>query len=535
MSFLIELAYYAGRVAYCKAVGRYVMYDNGSGSYYRAVTDGNTGADGDTAANPAALADVHGLAVFPDIAFIGIERMTGGENVHTGGYQCVFPNKHAATVKNRAAEVYENAFFGVDKAAVVAVERGLEIYVGGTVRKQFVKYVAHAFLVVFGYVQTAQKFFHFVAVCVHFGSMGIVWLAGFHFLQFLPEGGVLFQFFFACHCQGFKRFTNLHKNRQIGYLCDRFGFYYMFLQSITIDTDKAINVNDSIKAVTETLVEQIMDDPDGFMRELLSKGLEFGLKLVAAIVIYFIGAWLIRRVKKLLVRRFERRNTEGTLASFVTSLVTITLTVLLVTITIGTLGINTTSLAALLAAGGMAIGMALSGSVSNFAGGLMLLIFKPFKAGDYIKTQGFEGIVTELSIFHTKLRTYDNRVIVVPNGALSNGNIENIFHYPVRRIGIVVTVEYGTDADKCTDLLLSLMKSDERVLTAGHQWAKDPSVRITALNDSNVEFTVWIWTKTDDYWDVMYDMNRLVYTELPKNGIQFAYPHMDIDLNEKRN
>ena len=309
----------------------------------------------------------------------------------------------------------------------------------------------------------------------------------------------------------------------------------MLLQSISINTDKAINVNDSIKAVTETLIEQVRTDPDGFMKDLLTKGLEFGLKLVAAIAIYLVGAWLIRRIKKVLARRFERRNTEGTLASFVTSLVTITLTVLLVIITIGTLGINTTSLAALLAAGGMAIGMALSGSVSNFAGGLMLLIFKPFKAGDFIKTQGFEGIVPELSIFHTNLRTYDNRVIVVPNGALSNGNIENIFHYPVRRISLVVTVEYGTDADKCIELLLSLVNSDKRVLTAAHQGAKDPAVQITALNDSNVEFTVWIWTRTGDYWNVMYDMNRLVYTELPRNGIQFAYPHMDIDLKEKRN
>ena len=535
MSFLIELAYYAGRVAYRKAVGGYVMDDDGSGSYYRAVADGDTRADGHAAANPAALSNVYRLAVLPLVTFIGIKRMPGCEYVDARGYQCVSAYKYTAAVKNRAAEVYENAFFGVNQAAVVAVERRFEIYVRSTVGKQFVQYVAHAFLVVFGYVQTAKQFLHFVAVCVHFGRVGIVWQPCLHFVQLLPESGVLFQFFLACHCQWFKRFTNLHKNRQIGYLCDRFGFYNMFLQSITIDTDKAINVNDSIKAVTETLVEQIMSDPNGFMKELLSKGLEFGLKLVAAIAIYLVGAWLIRRVKKLLVRRFEHRNTEGTLASFVTSLVTITLTVLLVTITIGALGINTTSLAALLAAGGMAIGMALSGSVSNFAGGLMLLIFKPFKAGDYIKTQGFEGIVTELSIFHTKLRTYDNRVIVVPNGALSNGNIENIFHYPVRRIGIVATVEYGTDADKCADLLLSLMKSDKRVLTAGHQGAKDPSVRITALNDSNVEFTAWIWTKTGDYWDVMYDMNRLVYTELPKNGIQFAYPHMDIDLNEKKN
>lgn len=303
-----------------------------------------------------------------------------------------------------------------------------------------------------------------------------------------------------------------------------------FLQQIAVDSQNVINVNDSIKAVTESIIEQVKDDPNVFVKDVLDKALDFGLKLVAAIAIYIVGAWLIKKVKNGMIRRFSRRETEKTLATFITSLVSITLTILLVIVTIGTLGINTTSLAALLAAGGMAIGMALSGSVSNFAGGIMLLIFKPFKAGDYITAQGHSGIVTELTIFYTKIRTYDNRLVVIPNGVLSNGNIENAFHDTVRRVNVSVTVEYGTDADKCIELMKTLAAQDKRIIDSSVPGAKDPNVMLASLNDSNIEFTAWLWVKAEDYWSVMYDMNKLYYTELPKNGINFAYPHLDVSV-----
>jgi small conductance mechanosensitive channel len=178
-----------------------------------------------------------------------------------------------------------------------------------------------------------------------------------------------------------------------------------FLQTTTVDPNVVINVNDSIKAATSNLIQQVKEDPNTFMHDLLQSAIDFGLKLLAAIAIYVIGAWLIKRVKIWLGKVFAKRKTEATLSTFITSLVSITLTVLLIVITIGTLGINTTSLAALLAAGGMAIGMALSGTVSNFAGGLMILVFKPFKAGDFISAQGFSGTVKEVSIVNTKIIT----------------------------------------------------------------------------------------------------------------------------------
>jgi len=303
-----------------------------------------------------------------------------------------------------------------------------------------------------------------------------------------------------------------------------------FLQ-VTVDPNTVINVNDSIKAVTDDLINQVKEDPDTFLHDLMQSAIDFGLKLLAAIVIYIIGAWLIRRIKKWLGKLFIRRNTEPTLSSFITSLVSITLTVLLIVITIGTLGINTTSLAALLAAGGMAIGMALSGAVSNFAGGLMILVFKPFKAGDFINAQGYSGTVREVSIVNTKIVTPDNRVIIIPNGALSNGNIDNYSTQNIRRLDIELNMAYDTDADKCIAAILAILNSDPRVLDAGTEGASDPISVISSMNDSTVTFLARVWVNSADFWPVKFDLNKTLFTELPKQGFTFEYPHMNISIN----
>ena len=176
---------------------------------------------------------------------------------------------------------------------------------------------------------------------------------------------------------------------------------------------------DSLATKTVQLVETIKSTPaNELLAGLGQQALHFGLKVLAALVIYFVGAWLIRKVRNMLIRGFKRKGTETTLAAFVDSLVGIGLWILLIILTIGALGINTTSLAALLAAGGMAIGMALSGTVQNFAGGIMLLVFKPFRAGDYIEALGFAGTVKEINIVSTKLTTVDNREIILPNGGI---------------------------------------------------------------------------------------------------------------------
>lgn len=307
----------------------------------------------------------------------------------------------------------------------------------------------------------------------------------------------------------------------------------------------AIPPSDSIRAVTENIIRQVQTDPESFWHGVLDSAIHFGLKVLVALVIYLIGAWLIRRVKRLLVRVFERRHTERTLASFICSFVSITLTVMLVIATIGTLGVDTTSFAALLAAGGMAIGMALSGTVQNFAGGIILLVFRPFKAGDFITAQGQSGTVMDVNIFSTKILTTDNRVVVLPNGALSNGTIENVSAQVLRRVEWKVSVSYGVDSNACMDAIRAILLSDKRILTSADERPKnhsrsavdtagltipDPTVVLSSLNASDITFYIRAWVRTSDYWDVLYNLNNRFYTELPPQGFPFAYPHMDINI-----
>lgn len=310
----------------------------------------------------------------------------------------------------------------------------------------------------------------------------------------------------------------------------------------------AIPPSDSIRQVTENIIRQATTDPESFWHGVMDSAIRFGLKVLVALVIYLIGAWLIKHVKGLLVKVFERRHTERTLATFISSLVSITLTVMLVLATIGTLGVDTTSFAALLTAGGMAIGMALSGTVQNFAGGIMLLIFRPFKAGDFISASGVSGTVMEVSIVSTKILTTDNRVIVLPNGSLFSGNIENVSAQPLRRVEWTVSVEYGSDADKCMQLIQQILHSDMRILTSADQRPKvdsrsavntenlpipDPFVALSSLNDNDISFVVRAWVRKEDYWNVFYDLNLRFYTELPQNGFGFAYPHVDVNITNQ--
>ena len=304
---------------------------------------------------------------------------------------------------------------------------------------------------------------------------------------------------------------------------------FPILQASTVQEEEIASKVDSAKVTFEHFAEQMAANPTETLEGLMHQAIEFGIKLVAAIIIYIVGAWLIKRIRRMIVNGFNRRKADKTLVSFVASLVSITLTVVLIIITIGTLGINTTSIAALLAAGGMAIGMALSGTVQNFAGGMMILAFKPFKAGDFIEAQGYSGTVTAVSIVSTSLTTPDNRSIILPNGALFNGNIDNYSRHPLRRVSWDIGVEYGTDSAACTELLMKLLRSDARVLDASAgNGAEDPAVVLSKLADSAVVFTVRVWVKKEDYWGLLYDYNRKVYDELPKAGIGFPFPQMDV-------
>ena len=301
----------------------------------------------------------------------------------------------------------------------------------------------------------------------------------------------------------------------------------LLLQDITTPV---ILPADSLRQVTETIIQKVQEDPNAFWTQLLHNAITFGIKVVIALIVYIIGAWLIKRVKKLLLRIFERRDTERTLASFVSSLVSISMTVLLIIVTVSTLGVDTTSLAALLAAGGMAIGMAMSGTVQNFAGGIMLLVFKPFKVGDFITAQGFSGTVTDVSIVSTKIVSTDNHIVVIPNGTLSNGNIDNYSANPLRRVDLEISVAYGADADRCIETILDIVHGDKRIIDAQTPGAADPFVALSSLNASDITFVVRVWVHTPDYWNVRFDLNKSLYTQLPQQGFEFAYPHMDVTL-----
>lgn len=284
-----------------------------------------------------------------------------------------------------------------------------------------------------------------------------------------------------------------------------------------------------IQAELAAVAEKIATTPTNeLIGDFLEKAISFGIKVLAAILIYLIGAWLIKKIKGMLKRIFDKKGTDAAIASFTMSIVSIALTIILIIVTIGTLGIDTTSFAALLAGGGMAIGMALNGTVQNFAGGIMILIFKPFKSGDYIEAQGFAGTVSEVTITSTKLTTVDNRIIIIPNGALSNGTINNYSDQKFRRVDLTVDVEYGTSSDAVKAVLHSIVKEDARILSE----PAEPFIALSSLKDSSIQFTMRLWVKSSDYWGVYFDTTEKVYNELPKNGINFPFPQLDVNIKQ---
>lgn len=296
----------------------------------------------------------------------------------------------------------------------------------------------------------------------------------------------------------------------------------------------SVSRKDSLNAVQAELasvMEKLTTTPTtDLLKEFIDNTIRFGLKVLAAFLIYIVGAWIIKKIKGVLARGFERRATDAGIASFVQSIVSIALTIMLVIITVGTLGIDTSSIAALLTGGGLAIGLALNGTVQNFAGGLMILVFKPFKAGDYIEVEGHAGSVTEVNITSTKLTTSDNRVIIIPNGMLSSQIINNYSSRQMRRLEIIIDVEYGSSAEQTKEVLYEIIKAESRILTVENGAPADPFVALSALKDSSVEFIMRVWVKTDEYWPTKFSLNEEIYRKLPENGINFPFPQLDVNI-----
>ncbi len=287
---------------------------------------------------------------------------------------------------------------------------------------------------------------------------------------------------------------------------------------------------DTAKIAARDFAEALASNPSEALHQLGVEAIHFGLKLLLAIVIYIVGAWIIRLVKRAMTRMFEKRKTDKTVSSFVSSFTSVILTIALIVLTISTLGVNTTSLAALLAGGGVALGMALSGTLQNFSGGLLILAFKPFKVGDFIEAQGYAGTVTEMSIISTRLTLPDNRSVIIPHGTLANGNINNYSKNPVRRLEWKVSLEYGVDAEACKAKLLEIAVADPRVVDSSEKGAQDPFAAVSSLGDSSVEFVLRAWVKSADYWPVFFAVNDAIYKQLPEAGFHFPFPQMDIHI-----
>lgn len=259
--------------------------------------------------------------------------------------------------------------------------------------------------------------------------------------------------------------------------------------------------------------------------ELLKLVVEYGGKLLLAVAVLIIGLIVINAMTKGLVKLMKKSSIDDTLVPFLKSIVNIILKALLIISVMGMVGIEMTSFIAILGAAGLAIGLALQGTLQNFAGGVMILIFKPFKVGDYIEAQGFAGSVKEIQIFNTILTTPDNATIIIPNSPLSTNAMKNVTSQETRRIDFSFGIGYDDDIDKAKALLKKLAESNELVM-------KDPQVMVAveALADSSVNLKLRVWTKTVDYWDLYFGMTETVKKEFDKAGISIPYPQQDVHV-----
>lgn len=251
-----------------------------------------------------------------------------------------------------------------------------------------------------------------------------------------------------------------------------------------------------------------------FVQGLLDRLIGLGEKLIVAIAVYFIGSWVISWLRKLVKRILSRKQVDGAVETFINSLVSALLRVVLIVAIIGILGIPTTSLAAIVAAGGLAIGMAMKDNLSNFAGGIMILLNKPFKLRDRILVQGMDGIVMEIGILYTILLTADGRTIYIPNGPLSTGSIINYSTQANRRVDIVLNINYGNDADELKSVLSNVVNQNDKVLKT-----PTPFVGITNINNGNFDIVIRAWVVNDDYGSVSVDLNEAIYGALSEKGV----------------
>ncbi|MGL5563503.1 MAG: mechanosensitive ion channel family protein [Tannerellaceae bacterium] len=284
---------------------------------------------------------------------------------------------------------------------------------------------------------------------------------------------------------------------------------------------------DASQKIAEEVHKVSKMDLSEFLEMIIREGSQFAVKLggkiAVAILVFIAGKFLINLVVKMMRKLMEKRNLDASVRSFIDSFINILLTIILIFAVISVLGVDITAFAALLASAGVGIGMALSGNLSNFAGGLIILLFKPYRVGDAIDFQGVIGTVKEIQIFHTIMTTFDNKTVYIPNGSLSSGIITNFTHQQYRRVDWVIGIEYGTNYEYVKSVLQEMVDAENRII-------KEPApfIALHQLADSSVNVTMRCWVKAPDYWDVYFSMNQNIYKTFNDKGIGFPFPQLTV-------
>lgn len=271
-----------------------------------------------------------------------------------------------------------------------------------------------------------------------------------------------------------------------------------------------------------------MNDMEKYSNLVIDLVAEYGPKLIGAVITLIIGLWVVKRISSFAKKSFEKRNIDPSLRPFLVSMINTVLKIFVVISVLSMLGIEMTSFVAILGAAGLAVGMALSGTLQNFAGGVIILILKPFKIGDVIEAQGYTGKVSSIQIFNTILKTPDNKTVIIPNGGLSTGAMINYSTELTRRVDWTVGIGYGDDIEKARKILLEILSTDERIF-------KDPApfIQVSALADSSVNLATRVWVDAADYWGVFMDTNEKIYNEFNKQGINIPFPQMDVHVHKQ--
>lgn len=301
-----------------------------------------------------------------------------------------------------------------------------------------------------------------------------------------------------------------------------------------------LHTTDSIsRAVKDSLANMNIQDLKGVvtgentllrdaMGEAMNLLIAFIPKLLGAILILWLGFKLAKIIKRSFTKVLEKRNAEPSIKSFLASLVDMLLKILIIIMAMDVIGIKATSFIAILGALGLAVGMALQGTLQNFAGGVIILLLRHFKVGDYIECGSYKGYVREIKIFNTTIQPFNGRTIVVPNSELSNKSLINHTKEPIIRLDVVASVAYGTDLDQAKEVLMDVMNDDPLIL---HQ-PKEPIVTVSSLSDSSVDLSMWMWVKVEDYWTVWMRIRENIYKALYKNNISIPFPQMDVHLDK---